>query len=197
MSDAYIRAQIEQLLVVFSRLQDNVDRLEAAIGELKVMAEYRQYAAKLHEDLKKSDIKYIYPGDGLEATVDDHPFERDNMIDTSDAHLDEVEKPSVEHWQTEDVKPERNAAQTALDNCGMGGIYDVFDSPADAINQMAGYIKELEDKRENKEWEPGQAEDVPLFHWHGDVKCNCKMSFTDPASDKTEDVKRDEGEGIA
>ena len=39
--------------------------------------------------------------------------------------------------------------------------------------------------------ESWQTEDIPPFHWHGDEKCNCKISFTDPA-----DVKRDEWEGI-
>lgn len=30
-----------------------------------------------------------------------------------------------------------------LNTCGVGGIYDTFHSPVDAITQMAGYIKEL------------------------------------------------------
>lgn len=39
----------------------------------------------------------------------------------------------------------------AIDNCGIGGIYDNFHDPVDAIRQMATYIKEMEKRVEELE----------------------------------------------
>lgn len=47
--------------------------------------------------------------------------------------------------------------EEALAHCGFEGIYDTFDSPADAICQMAGYIREL-----GRKLERAQAREVEL-----------------------------------
>lgn len=38
---------------------------------------------------------------------------------------------------------EMNAIRATINTCGIGGIYDMFHSPVDAIEQMAEHIKEL------------------------------------------------------
>ncbi len=44
---------------------------------------------------------------------------------------------------------EMNAICAALNTCGIGGIYDEFHSPVDAITQMVDYIKELDKERKS------------------------------------------------
>lgn len=46
--------------------------------------------------------------------------------------------------QVERMKADREEIRCALEDCGIGGIFDIFDSPADAITQMAAYIQERE-----------------------------------------------------
>ena len=81
-----------------------------------------------------------------------------------------------------------HAAQEALDNCGISGVYSEFADPADAIRQMARYIKdecqcdwisveeETPTKNEKHEWflvwwEPTGDEGVAFWEpqlWMGD-----------------------------
>lgn len=45
-------------------------------------------------------------------------------------------------WQIRNAIDEYWKAERALSTCGIGGIYAEFSSPADAVQQMATYIKE-------------------------------------------------------
>ena len=119
MTNDYLRAELEQLRMVYSRLCDNVDRFDLELTRLEVAA-----GAHPGKCPHKSTVTESKPG--CPVTV------------------------------------------RCLD-CGQVDEY--------AVNVHPG--------------ESWQTEDIPPFHWHGDEKCNCEISFTDPA-----DVKRDEWEGI-
>lgn len=49
--------------------------------------------------------------------------------------------------QLERITGEQEKISRALTDSGIGGIFDVFENPADAITQMGLYIKELESRR--------------------------------------------------
>lgn len=127
------------LLALYTRQQEEIDRLQQS----------------LYSQIAQSDADFQASAQGQEiislrfqVTSLSSQLERLKGECNGWGDLTENAEGRVEYWQKRAIAMEADQERInlALTICGIGGIYDVFEDPADAIVQMSAYIKEHEDK---------------------------------------------------